>query len=141
MALSLAAAFAIAGCSSSSSGPASDGGDDGPTYYGSPPSDASTDGEGGGGDAGPDGPTCVIPASATISQPASGGGIATCSPQVANGECDSLSFRLKCTAPNPNDVPQPPSALMCNLLPNGNDPATLFSCCACAAAAPTGGDP
>ena len=125
------------GSSSSSGGATSDGGDDS-SYYGPPPSDGSAEGEGG-GDGGPDGPTCIVPASANISEPVNGGGTATCSPQVPNGQCDSMSFRLECDAPDPNDLPVPPLSLGCNVV--GNTTSTRwFYCCACQATATGGGN-
>jgi hypothetical protein len=117
------------GCSSSSHGAVSDGGDE-TSYYGPLPGDGSADGEGSVGDGGPDGPTCIIPASATFSGPVIGG-TAGCSPQVANGQCDSTSFRVKCSAPDPTDVPQPPSSLTCDFLPNNDVSTTAYYCCTC----------
>jgi hypothetical protein len=119
-----------AACSSSSSPASNDAGDDA-MYYGSPPSDGSTDGEGGTGDGGPDGPTCIIPASATYSEMVPGGGMAGCSPQVANGQCDPDEFREMCSAPDPVDLGQPPSELLCNYIPGSTDPASAYYCCTC----------
>lgn len=125
----------LAGCSSSSKGPAGDGGDDGFASYGPPPSDGSADGEGGSSDASGDGYTCNIPAAATFSTMFMGATMG-CAPQVPNGQCDSSSFRLLCSATNdPTYVPPPPSSLVCDTLPNNDNPLTAYYCCSCQAGA------
>jgi hypothetical protein len=126
----LSGLFALVGCSNSTT--ASDSGVETSLSYMTP--DA---GEGGGGEAGDAAgdsePVCVIPASATMVQQTSMGPVGCQPNKSAPFTCtDPTTFKLACSASDPSLIPPPPSALGCNLAPNGvGGAASLFYCCPC----------
>jgi hypothetical protein len=127
LASGLTGLFALVGCSNGTT--ETDGGSDGASPY-----TADVGGQGA-VEAAPEAPpACVVPASATTTQQTASGPVG-CQPNMnAPFNCQDLttSFKLACTASDPSLIPPPPSALGCNLAPNGvGGAASLFYCCPC----------
>ncbi len=125
----LASLGAPACSSSSSSGKATDGGDDSVSYA-MPETGSPEDGGGGGGDAS-DGPSCNIPAGATYSYDAGTGGF-SCTPIGPDPMCDSKSYLVRCLASDPyNNPPMLTASLNCGTSMPTSMPVETEWCCAC----------
>jgi hypothetical protein len=112
------------GCSSSSQGGTQtvDSGGGGGQEAASTSEAGSDAGDGGDG-------ACNIPALATaMNEPDAG---IHCTAVSDTIQCGAM-YRIVCTAPDPYTLPAPPdNSLMCNMQPNGANPAQYYYCCPC----------